>query len=177
MPTSAAEQTTSPLQGYPSSSSRASCHFLGSWTAPQHASWWTPESGPAVPVSTKDPSGFSKHPKTSTPQHPGLSHKVTGELTRRKTLCREAFNPRVFAMQAPHPQIFSHLERYLLRNFNEGQDAYASIFHNHKELEKWGCTILGDWLSKLAMSFQWNVRYLLRTKAFFMTWGNAFDIP
>lgn len=62
------------------------------------------------------------------------------------------------------PKIFSHLELYLLRNLNEGQDAYPSIFHNHKELEKWDCPIIGDWLSKLGMLLQWNVRHLLRKR-------------
>ena len=53
---------------------------------------------------------------------------------------------------------------HLLRNFNENQDVHPIIFYNHKELEKWNCPTIGDWLTKPSISVQWNVRNLLKTR-------------
>lgn len=60
--------------------------------------------------------------------------------------------------------IQTFLGGHLLRNFNENQDVHSIIFYNHKELKKWNCPTIGDWLSKPSISIQCNVRNLLKMR-------------
>lgn len=64
----------------------------------------------------------------------------------------------------PQLVIQTLLGGHLLRNFNKNQDVHPTIFYNHKELEKWNCPTIGDWLSKPSISVQWSVRNLLNMR-------------